>query len=75
MAGSWSERWQRIKAELTLKDLLLDIFGKILFGIGLGALWADAVRPYVWCFIGTGVIISAIVKLKYWNRFWSERYD
>lgn len=71
MATSWSERWQRVKAGLTFRDLLLDVFGKILLGIGLGALWAEAVRPYVWCFIGTGVIISAVVKLKYWNRFWS----
>ena len=70
MAGSWSERWQRVKAKLTLKDLLLDIAGKMLVGVGIGALCADTLRPYVWCFIGTGVILSAVVKRKYWNQFW-----
>ena len=72
MAGSWSDRWRRIRADLALKDLLMDIAGKMLIGVGLGVLWAQTLRPYVWCFIGTGAMMSVLVKLKYWNRFWSQ---
>ena len=71
MARSWSERWQRVKADLTLKDLLLDIAGKMLVGVGIGALYADAIRPYSWCFIGSGVILSVLVNTKYVKQFWS----
>ena len=71
MAPSWSERWQRVKADLTLKDVLLDAAGKILIGVGVGALYADAIRPYIWCFIGSGIILSVLVKAKYVKQFWS----
>ena len=71
MAGFWSDRWQRIRSELTLKDFLMDIAGKMLVGVGLGVLCAETLHPYVWCFIGTGVILSLLVKLKYWRQFWN----
>ena len=71
MAPSWSERWQRVKADLTLNDLLLDIAGKMLVGVGIGALYADAIRPSLWCFIGSGIILSLLIKAKYSKRFWS----
>ena len=71
MTPTWSDRWQRVKAELTVKDFLLDIAGKMLIGVGLGALCAETFRPYVWCLIGTGIILSALVKVKHWKRFWS----
>ena len=71
MAASWSERWQRVKAELTFKDVLWDIAGKMLIGVGIGAVYADTIRPYVSCFIGSGIILSLLVKAKYVKRFWS----
>lgn len=71
MAPSWSQRWERVKSALTLRDLLLDVSGKMLLALGLGALWASTLRPRAWCLIGSGVLLSAIVKLKHWKRFWS----
>ena len=70
MTPSWSDRWQRIRGDFTLKDLLVDATGKGLVGMGLGVLFADALRPYAWCAIGTGIILSALVKAKHWKRFW-----
>ena len=67
----WAARWQRVKAELTPRDLLLDGAGKMLIGVGLGAFVAQAVRPYVWCVMGAGVLLSGLVKAKAWQRFWS----
>lgn len=71
MSRSWSRRWDRLKAELTMRDLALDVTGKMLVALGLGALWASVLRPSVWCLIGAGVLLSAVVKVKYWKRFWS----
>ena len=71
MAPGWSDRWQRVKEALTWRDLLLDGIGKLLIGVGLGALCATAAHPYVWCFIGSGIGLSAWVKARHWARFWS----
>ena len=34
MLHSWSQRWERLKAELSLQDLLIDVAGKMLQFIG-----------------------------------------
>ena len=70
MGRSWSDRWARIRGELTLTDLMLDVSGKMLLGFGLGVWLADAMRPYAWLFMVGGVALSALVKAKHWKRFW-----
>ena len=70
MARSWSRRWEDVKTVLTMRDLVLDVTGKTLVALGCGALWASMIGPYIWCLIGSGVILSAVVKVKYWKRFW-----
>ena len=71
MRRSLTDRWNRIRGTFTLQDLTLDVTGKILAGLGLGALWAPALQPYIWCLIGGGLVCSAVAKAKYWKRFWS----
>ena len=71
MSRSLSERWHRLRTELTLKDLLLDILGKVTAALGIGALWHQYLREAAWALIGVGVALSLSVKRKYWNRFWS----
>lgn len=66
------ERYNRVIRELTLKDLLVDITGKVLVGLGLGALFAHYLRPYTWWLIIVGLVLSVSVKAKYWKRFWSS---
>ena len=70
MTLSLAERWNRIRSTLTMADLGVDILGKMLVGLGLGALFAGALRPYVWLMILIGVACSGIVKAKYWKQFW-----
>ena len=71
MGKTWADRWNRIKPELTLADLCLDVSGKFLFGIGLGAFLAPLLKSLAWAFIAVGVALSVAVKAKYWRRFWS----
>jgi len=71
MARPWSDRWNRLKQDVTWTDLAADVIGKILMGLGAGALLAAYVQPYGWCLIGTGLIVSLVVKAKYWKRFWA----
>jgi len=71
MARSFSERWNTIRSEFTLQDLALDVTGKMLVGIGIGALLAAHIAPIAWAVIGVGLGCSAIVKAKHWKRFWS----
>ena len=68
---SWSERWHRIKAEVTLCDLLADVSGKVLVALGLGALLAPALLPFAWVLVLGGLGLSLFIKAKYWTRFWS----
>ena len=70
-SDSLSRRWHRIRNELTLRDLLLDVTGKMLMGLGLGVLFAASLKPYAWCLIGTGLLASLLVKAKYWKKFWA----
>ena len=65
------ERSHRVIRELTVRDLLVDITGKVLVGLGLGALFAHALRPYMWALIVVGLALSVSVKAKYWKRFWA----
>ena len=67
---SWAERWNRIKTKLTLTDLLLDMSGKMLLTLGLGACLASYLAPYAWGLIIVGFGLSVAVKLKYWKQFW-----
>ena len=70
MGRSWSARWDRLKSSVSLKDLMLDILGKVLTAIGLGALLAPYLAGCAWILIGIGVALSLSVKAKYWNQFW-----
>ncbi len=63
--GSMSEAWNRVRGHLTLQDLMLDVTGKMLVALGLGALFGDFVRPRAWYFIIGGVLLSVVAKLKY----------
>ena len=69
--GLWSDRWNRIRTELTLSDLLVDGSGKSLVALGLGALLARFLIAWAWVLIVGGVALSACVKAKYWKRFWA----
>lgn len=70
MARSLESRWNRIKNEVTLADLSLDVIGKVLVGLGLGALLAERLAPSAWWLVGAGLAMSLVVKAKYWKRFW-----
>ena len=71
MAPSLTERWNRIRTEFTLQDLILDVVGKVLVGFGIGVLLAASLAPYAWLLIVVGLGCSVLVKAKYWKRFWS----
>ena len=71
MGRSWSERWSRVRTELTLRDLLLDVSGKVLVGLGLGAWLARYLQSSAWILVIVGIGLSATVKAKYWKRFWA----
>ena len=66
-----SDRWNRIRTELTLRDLALDVSGKALVALGFGALLAQYLEPYAAGLILAGLVLSATVKAKYWKRFWA----
>ena len=71
MAPSLTERWNRIRTEFALRDLILDVIGKFLVGVGIGAWLAAALAPYAWMLVVVGLSCSLIVKAKYWKRFWA----
>lgn len=54
-----------------MRDLCVDLSGKGLVALGVGALLAAWLEPYAWILIVVGVVLSATVKAKYWKRFWS----
>lgn len=68
---SWSDRWEHIRHEITLRELGQDVVGKFLLGLGVGALLARFLQPYAWFLIVVGVALSTLVKAKYWKRFWA----
>ncbi len=79
MARCLSERWNDIKGEFTLCDLMMDGIGKLLAGLGLGiyvgaclASRLGYLTPVLGVFlIGVGLPLSVAVKAKHWKRFWS----
>ena len=71
MAHSWSSRWNRLRGELTFQDLLLDVSGKVLLALAVGALLARWLEPYAKILIVVGLALSVSVKAKYWKRFWA----
>ena len=71
MTQTWSARWDRIKANVTLRDLLVDVTGKLLVALGVGALLASWLAPYAAILILGGLALSALVKAKHWKRFWA----
>ena len=71
MSLSLTERWNRIRTEFALRDLVLDVVGKVLVGLGIGVLLAAALAPYAWILVVVGLGCSVFVKAKYWKRFWS----
>lgn len=62
---SMSEVWNRVRGHMTLADLMLDVTGKMLMALGVGALFADVVRPRAWYLIVGGLLLSFAVKAKY----------
>jgi len=71
MARSCSQRWDRIKNVVAFQDLLFDVTGKVLVGLGMGALLAQYLQPYAWGLIVVGLALSVMAKAKYWKRFWA----
>jgi len=71
MSRSFSQRWNRLRSEITLQDLVLDVTGKVLVALGLGAIFAEHIKPYAGVTIFLGLALSVIVKAKYWKRFWA----
>ena len=71
MSRSLSDRWNRVRGEFALRDLALDVTGKVLVGLGIGAFLAASLAPHAWLLIIVGLGCSVIVKAKYWKRFWS----
>ena len=70
---SLSERWNRIRAHVTLSDLAMDAGGKMLAAFGLGLLAAAGgcpARTGGWMIL-LGVLMSLTVKAKHWKRFWA----
>ena len=53
-----------------MRDLLLDVSGKIMLALGIGALLARYLQPYAWLLLVVGIALSTTVKAKYWKRFW-----
>ena len=49
---------------------MLDVSGKVLLGLGAGAVLARYLKPCAWLLIVMGIALSATVKAKYWKRFW-----
>ena len=74
MAKSWSERWDRIKTDVTLLDLVADSCGKVLVALGIGVILGpqlgDAAAICAFFLIGAGFPLVFAVKTKYWKRFW-----
>jgi hypothetical protein len=71
MSRSFSQRWNRVRSEIALQDLMLDVSGKVLVALGLGAIFAGHIKPYAGVAIFLGLALSVIVKAKYWKRFWA----
>jgi hypothetical protein len=71
MARTLRARWDHVKQQLTLGDLLLDVAGKVLAALGAGSLFAQSLVPAAWWLIGAGVGMSLVVKAKHWKRFWA----
>ena len=71
MSRSLSERWHRLRSDVTLKDLCLDVLGKVTAALGVGALLHQYLHDAAWAMIGIGIALSLTVKRKYWNRFWN----
>ena len=68
-----TQRWNRIRTQLTISDLLVDVGGKMLAAFGLGLLAAAGgcpSRSAGWMIL-LGVLMVATVKAKYWKRFWA----
>jgi len=64
-------RLERVVRELRWTDFLLDVTGKFLVGLGLGALLASQLLPCAWALITVGLALSVVVKAKYWKQFWA----
>ncbi len=74
MMTTLTERWNRVRTQLSLGDLALDVSGKMLAAFGLGLLAAAGGCPASsggWLML-VGVLMSATVKAKYWKSFWAE---
>jgi mannose/fructose/N-acetylgalactosamine-specific phosphotransferase system component IIC len=65
MMGGIEEKWNRMRGQLTLRDLALDVTGKMLMALGFGALFAEVIGPRAWYFIIGGIALSVFVKFKY----------
>ena len=72
MCRRLEERWNRLRTQVSLRDLTLDVSGKLLAAAAAGALLAPWLRPCAWWMIGAGLLVSIVVKAKYWKRFWGS---
>ena len=72
MRRSLSERWKRVRTHYSLNDLMFEASGKTLIGLGTGALLAAYISSSAWFYIGFGLVVVLIVKLKHWSRFWES---
>jgi hypothetical protein len=72
MGSVFSKRWDSIKKDIRLSDLIADGFGKFLLGFGIGTLIADLGRAYSLAIIAAGILLIVRVKSRYWKKFWSS---
>ncbi len=68
---SLPERWNRVRSRFSLTDLAIDMEGKVLAALGIGALIAPAIRDIALALVVVGVGLTLTIKAKHWKRFWS----
>jgi hypothetical protein len=50
---------------------MVDVVGKILVALGVGALLSPWLLSWALSFIIVGLAFTVAVKAKYWKKFWS----
>jgi hypothetical protein len=71
MGRTLTERWNRVRGDLTMTDMWVHALGKFVLGIGLGVLLAEPLRGAAWPLMLGGLGVSLIPKLRHWGKFWS----
>jgi hypothetical protein len=60
--------WNTKRQTLTLGMLALSMTGKGLVLLAVGALWADALRPWAWPLIAVGIALDLTAKWRWLRR-------